>query len=427
MKQKLPVILISFIVTLCTSSFSQPIVVNGSMLREVCYTPVSSLRLCTPDRQPIPFQIDELTENGNYICDRGNEPNTDSSNGIFDSRDEIVFLYEDCSTEDSFVKPDYPGFFYYRLTIGDSEKRFVYITNDTLILKSSKRYIEYDHDRQYVKTPYFFAQFSPDRFHFTSAGVWDSGGKKYEQLTQELRITILLKALWGLIPIRYSEDNLVCVVKNYKVGEIRLIRGGDFHLRLGLGIRGSRAYVNQICYPQVVKVPVNVHVPVRFSSFFKDAYIEMSPVIRQNAGYVFDAPSAKIIDSISSRAVCDTIIRVNPNNQFYSVTSGSKGYGWILNAKINDKYLKGSGYLIRKPSPRDSSCLEYGFRMTVVDLPKGHYEINNWVSFPSRTYASINDLSSFVLKPHSIKTPWITSKNLLLANPLIQNNASTNY
>jgi len=89
--------------------------------------------------------------------------------------------------------------------------------------------------------------------------------------------------------------------------------------------------------------------------------------------------------------------------------------------------LNGSGYLIRKPSPRDSSCVEYGYRMTVVDLPKGHYEINNWVSFPSRTYTSISDLSSFILNPHSIQTPWNSSKNLLLANPLIQNTASKNH
>src|SRR5512133_1126816 len=362
MKIKIPVIVISFIVTLCTSSFSQPIVINGAMLREVCSAPITSLRLCTSDRQPVPFQIDELTENGNYICDKGNEPNADSSNGVLDSRDEIVFLFEDCDTADSLSGSTPPGIFYHRITIGDSEKRFVFITNDASVPLSTKRYIDYDHKRQYVKTPCFFAQFSPDRFHFTSAGVWDSGKKSYDTLTRELRVTILLKALWGLIPIRYSEDNLVCIVKNYKAGAIRLIRGGDFHLRLGLGIKGSRAYVNQLCYPQVVKVPVNVHVPVRFSAFFKDAYIEMSPVIKRSAGYVFDAPSAHLIDSITSSAVCDTIIRMNPNNQFYSVTKGSKGYGWILDAKINEAYLKGSGYLIRKPSPRDPASVEYGYR-----------------------------------------------------------------
>jgi hypothetical protein len=427
MKVKIPVIVISFIVTLCTNSFSQPIVLNGAMLRDMCSTPITSLRLCTSDRIPVPFQIDELTENGNYICDKGNEPNADSSNGIFDSRDEIVFLFEDCGTSDTLPGTNAPGIFYHRITVGDSEKRFVFITNDTSLPLSTKQYIAYDHKRQFVKTPYYFAQFSPDRFHFTSAGIWDSDKKDYEILTRELRVTILLKALWGLIPIRYTEDNLVCIVKNYKAGAIRLIRGGDFHLRLGLGIKGSRAYVHQLCYPQVVKVPVNVHVPVKFSTFFKDAYIEMSPVIVRNAGYVFNAPAVPLSDSITSVAVCDTVVRSNPNNKFYSVTNGSKGYGWILDAKIKDDYLKGSGYLIRKPSPRDSASVEYGFRMTVVDLPKGHYEINNWVSFPSRTYTSINDLSSFILRPHTICTPWITSKNLLLSNPLIQNTPSRKH
>ena len=98
-----------------------------------------------------------------------------------------------------------------------------------------------------------------------------------------MRVKIYLRALWGLLPITYSENNIVCEVKRFKVGPIRLIRRGDFHLNLGLWMKGSHAAVNQLCYPDMVKVPVYVHVPIRFNSFFSRAYIEMTPVIHEQA------------------------------------------------------------------------------------------------------------------------------------------------
>ena len=376
-----PVLILFSLVT------AEPVVFTGEMVQSLLGKPVDQLRMCNSRGEPIPFQVDEITVDGEYVCPEGVKPNTDSGNGILDKQDEIVFLYEDAlpfSLNDSGI----PVYGVPIVLKQGSEQRRVFLSDDYRSIElSEKKYIQYDHKEQIIQTPYYYAQFGKDRFHFTKAGVRDLGtGNKFIDLTNELRIEILLKALWGLIPIRYSEENIVCLVKRYKTGPLRLIRRGDFHLNLGMGIKGSRAAVNQICYPQIVKVPVYIHVPIRFRALFGDAYLEMTPVIKKHAGpeFSFRIPQSGFSAGISGTPL-DTMIRLIPNNKFMAVTDGLNGYGWLLQAKIADSLLEGSSFVFRRPSSRSGSA-ECGFRMTIRDLPKGYYEITNWVMFPLQSY-----------------------------------------
>lgn len=380
------------VVVLFKNSGGEPVVINGSMIRSLVGTELNRIRIHDWSGNPIPFQIDEITDSGEYVCPDGEASNEDSSNGVFDTQDEIVFLWGDCSKK-MIQKPIGSSANTVKVQIKNrNETRYVLISDDKSIGLSKKRYIRYDHAKQMLSTPYFYAQFGKDRFHFITAGVKNFGKDDYVTLTNELRIKILLKALWGLIPIRYSENNLVCVVKRYKVGPIRVIRRGDFHLNLGLGLKGSRAAVNQICYPSMVKVPVYVHVPVRFRSFFGEAYIEITPVINSAAdGYEFFVPKADFRARTKGTEI-DTLLMINPNNEYMSVNDGTRGYGWVLKADIPDTLLQRSSFVFRRPSVRNgvSDC---GFRMILRDLPKGYYEITNWVLFPG--CVQVRELSNY--------------------------------
>lgn len=393
-----------FIFFLSAGSYGEPIVIKGFSVRELLGTPIEKIRFCTRDHQPVVFQIDEMTADGEYVCSQGEKPNSDSGNGILDSFDELVFLWEDCqplSMKDSLDSDDN----LLRLRVSRAKEiREIFISKDGLIPVSSKCYMYYDHGSRMLRTPWYYAEFGHDRFHFVKAGVKKECGDKYIDLTNELRIEILLRALWGLIPIRYSEDNMVCLVKRFKAGPLRLIRRGDFHLNLGLGLRGSRAIVNQICYPQIIKVPVYVHAPVRFGSFFRDAYIEMTPVLKDVSGFSFRIPKADFSRKISGEQQLDTMIYLLPNNQFMAVSDDNIGYGWVLKAEIADKYLINSSFIYRKPSLRLGSA-DCGFRLNIHNLPKGYYEITNWVFFQSGDYASFKDEFKSVLEPVIVSTP----------------------
>lgn len=402
------------------AGYAEPIVIKGSALKNLLGTPVEKIRFCTRDSQAVVFQIDEVTNDGEYVCSEGEKPNSDSGNGILDSLDELVFLWEDCqpvSEQESLQLSD--NMTRLRVSRGD-EIREIYISKDSAIPLSSECYMHYDHRNRMLKTPWYYAQFAEDRFHFVKAGVKTAGTDKYIDLTDELRIEILLRALWGLIPIRYSEDNMVCLVKRFKTGPLRLIRRGDFHLNLGLGLKGSRAIVNQICYPRIIKVPVYVHAPVRFGSFFRDAYIEMTPVLKNVPGFSFRIPQASFSRNISGDQNLDTMINLLPNNQFMAVSDDSVGYGWVLKAEIVQQYLQNSCFLYRKPSLRSGSA-DCGFRLNIHNLPKGYYEITNWVLFQSGSFANFKNEFKSVLKPVIVSTAQGDYSNELAASSVHKN------
>jgi hypothetical protein len=399
---------------LYTTPIAEPIVINGSMVPTLVGTPLPDLRIINSQGNAIPFQADEITPGGEYVCPRGAKPNADSADNKLDNRDEIVFLWEDATTDQTMVERDLrPAIVSERVTITrGSEVRYVWVCNNRMAPLSTVKYLTYDHERQYLKTPFYYAQFGRNRFHFIKAGVMDFGSGRFLNLTNELRVVIALKTLWGLLPITYTEENIICNVKRYKIGPLRLIRRGDFYLKIGLGIKGSKAVVYQICYPQLVKVPVRVHLPVRFRSFFSDAFIEMTPVLnKESSNFRFIVPSCDFTEKFTAKSV-DTLINTIPDKG-YIVSDGIKGYGWITQINADPSVLSGSGYILRRPSKR-GGIAECGFKLTVRDLPRGSYDIINWVFFSKERIEEQKKELFSVLEPAVITTNIATSANLLI-------------
>ncbi len=375
--------------------WGEPIVLLGNMVPSVLGKPIDRLRLVDHAGAAIPFQIDEVSPDDDYVCPSGKEPN--SGNGVLDSADEIVFLWEDADTlgaapesfPDSFRQQRQAAVPGSRIAIGHpNQTRYVFMVDSPSIPLSTVRYISYDEKRETVATPCFRAAFERGRFHFVNAGIKDFSKDAYFDITNELRIKICFRALWGLIPFIYSEDNVVCLVKRYKAGPIRLIRRGDFYLALGLWMKGSHAAVNQLCYPDMVRVPVYVHLPMHFSNLFSQAYIEMTPVLSKNAEkFTFRVPQYGIEFPCDRGGSIDSLVPVNPNHGFMTVENGAIGYGWLLDATMQSAYLDGSGFVFCKPTKRKGLC-HCGFRLSVCDLPKGNYSITNWVVFSNSGAAS---------------------------------------
>jgi hypothetical protein len=361
---------------------AEPIVLRGEQVPDLLGRPVAALRLCDRDGGPLPVQVDEVTDAGEYVCNRGESANDSAGNGVLDARDEIVFMYEDCAPCSS--PGNAPGIAKSRIAVRvgtGSRCREAYLSADTSLPVAVKRYISYDHVTQYLATPWYFAQFAPDRFHFVRAGIVDPQTGGWITLTRELRIEILIKALWGLLPVNYTEDNLVCFVKRYKAGPVRLIRRGDLHLRIGAGIRGGRAAVNQICYPTMVNVPVSIHLPVRFRHFFREAYLEMTPVIdTAGAAYRFTVPGCGVSQPLRGGRGIDSLYQCVLNSHPFTLLNDGRGLGWVVKSDIPDSSGAGSGYIFRRPSRR-GGVADCGYRLLISDVPRGYYTIVNRVLF----------------------------------------------
>lgn len=407
--------------TIISSIPAEPIVLNGAMVPELLGAKIASIRVLTSKGQAVPFQIDEVTRGGEYVCPQGEAPNADSADGILDKQDEIVFLLEDTDTGrvPEVLKKPIPQHGKQSLVQirSNAEIRTVVIVDDNLLPRAIKNYLRYDHARQFLETPFYYAQFGKDRFHFIRAGCMDFTSGKFVDLTNELRVEIKFTALWGLLPIHYTEENIVCKVRRYKAGPVRLIRRGDFYLELGLGIKGSKAIVYQFCYPELVKVPVRAYLPLRFSLFFREAYIEMTPVIRKNtSGFRFVIPGNNYSRELDGKETIDTLIGTIPKKG-YLVTDGVKGFEWVTALAVDDKLLDRSGYVLRKPSGRSNGAAECGFRLAVNDLPRGSYDIVNWVFFPEHISAYSGQGLKTLRNPAKIISSSGIFSNLLTSTP----------
>lgn len=388
-------LLISFVVlSLIAVANATPVIVNGALVSRLLNRPCVDLRVVDHQRRVIPFQVDEVTSQGEYVCPRGIDPNPEMGNGTLDSLDEIVFLWEDA---DTVAAKRLSGSDEQICIEIDGVKRFVTIIADAQIPRSKQCYIRYDSLTRRIETPWYYAVFGVDRFHFTNAGVWDFLGNKYIDLTSELRVEIYLSAMWGLLPIHYTEENIECITKRYKVGPIRMIRRGDFHLNLGMFIKGSRAAVTQFCYPQIVSVPVFVHLPVRLKMIFKEVYLEMTPVLREPARcFTFTIPQLGAAIALDG-SVRDTFMVIDTASTFMRVDNGLVGYGWLLETNMPRQFLDGSGFIAKFPSQR-VGIGHCGYRIMVTDMPAGVYSINNYVMF------SRNPLTDFDALCQNIST-----------------------
>lgn len=401
-------------------STAEPVVLTGAMVPALLGVPIQNIRAYDAFASAVTLQIDEVTLDGEYVCPDGEEPNSSDGNGVLDSQDEIVFLREECSPcgtqqfpVDSVVHDR--GKTLLPVVVGDGANTAVlFLSNDAESPRCTKRYLKYNHAQQSLRTPSYYAQFALNRFHFTRAGVWDGEKSGWVDLTLELRVEILLKALWGILPIHYSEDNLVCFVKRYKVGPLRLIRRGDFHLRLGFGLRGSRASVNQICYPHIVQVPVQVHIPAPFRAFFSEAYLEMTPVLApEGKQYRFSVPECGVAEIIGGNDPLDTIFSCQHNRSLMTVSDGKHGYGWLLRTSIANSLLGGSGIVFRRPSSRPGGVAECGYRLVIRNLPRGYYDITNWVLFPSSDFSAVAAAYRGIAAPTWVSTAKGTEQNRL--------------
>ncbi|MDD5673673.1 MAG: hypothetical protein PHC61_05900, partial [Chitinivibrionales bacterium] len=365
-------------IVFAVQSFAEPVVLKGAMLAPLLGKPISAVRFFGTSGAPVPFQIDEVDSSGDYVCPSGKEPNGARIGGLLDTNDEITFLWEDldaqsAQTVQSLGLP-------IRVNRG-SQSRLLWCSADSTLPLSPTVYIHYDPQQEKVITPYYYAVFGHDRFHFVRAGCMDFANNRYIDMTGELRIRLTLRALWGILPITYTENNLVCLVKRYKAGPIRLIRRGDFHLNLGLWIKGSSAAVNQICYPQMTGVPVIAHLPIRLKFLFKEAYLEMTPVLtRQAQAFSYQIPSVRADFSFEPSTPLDTFIRVNPDHSLMFCVNRSSGYGWLLQTSMPSGLMGESGYVFKRCGA-DSSIGYCGFKISLNDLPAGKYLINNWVFF----------------------------------------------
>jgi hypothetical protein len=76
-----------------------PIIISGKKLMSITRYPIATYRLFKTNAQGmaevIPFQIDEVNDDGDYVLENGSDVTANSGNGLFDIQDELSFMGDD--------------------------------------------------------------------------------------------------------------------------------------------------------------------------------------------------------------------------------------------------------------------------------------------------------------------------------------------
>ena len=90
-----------------------PVVIFGSQVRQATGRPLSSYRVYRNDGSghaiPIPFQIDEINSDGDYVLDQGTPVTAASGNALFDLQDELAIMGDDIGPAERPLQWDGPA------------------------------------------------------------------------------------------------------------------------------------------------------------------------------------------------------------------------------------------------------------------------------------------------------------------------------
>jgi hypothetical protein len=373
-----------------------PVIVEGNLLSEVIDKPLSSLRLYAHNDGafvPIRYQIDEMTQDGDWILAEGPHPNGELSNGNLDSQDKLIFMADD--TGDRVSKDAWPSGYTKgsEIEVADpltGEKGWCYLLyfeSNPPPRSSLPDYIRYDYPTETLDSEYSHVEYiiTPDGLHSTFykyiSGTEETGsnGKNY---VDRLKCRSTIKFLFGSVTIKVTEETLKSDVLAYKQGPVRTIRRVEQYVDAPFGMKAMRVVVDNYYYRTGTTVPVMFDIPFRLDS------IVTSAIVRFGTDYNPDAIGSKIYNSCNPQGFLvdgkmdDNKENFNPANDSWRLITGEAGTFMtrtiytpeILNSGIEITMGLTDDIMRKDPPETYPGCIGYLWQdWNIGKLKKGKY------------------------------------------------------
>ncbi len=326
-----------------------PIIIKGSQISKALGKSISTYRLYALKSNAmgsIPFQIDEVDENGNFILTLGAKRFQDDDNGAFDSNDELVFMAKDTGDKIS-GKEALPsgGILHFELEITDpntSEKGWVYLMAfDTPLKGSEVDYVSYDPKTLKLLAVNYTAEFNP-KFPATPSNYTFSkaiGGDERDFLDR-VKVRVLMKLL---LTINRMEEEISAKELGYIDGSIRVILRTKNTTPLFLGIPASSTVQDTFFYLNYADFPFAVNFPPikpnEFNVKIIDDFIDYKGWTFYNSnnlkGNVIDGMMDKADKELDLSPYSWSVIS-NGINSFWSRTLKPTGCPVVIKQYFND-------------------------------------------------------------------------------------------
>ncbi|MDD5222963.1 MAG: hypothetical protein PHE84_03160 [bacterium] len=222
--------------------------------------------------QPIPFQVDEINPDGEWVltqvppeAKKSVKPEQDNDNGRLDDNDEMAFMARDAGDRVSFNGLPAGVEAVDEITLrdpADNGRAWVYLLsfreNPPL---SNKDYVEYRPDKNQVAAKGYVLGFDP-KMSIAPSLVSLQGSPN---LIDRMKIRLSTKIMG--IPFGFDEGNMVSKLSLYKDGPIRVIRRTRSAIKFIGVFRTPSAAVENIYYDNTMLIPIRVGIPISLKSF----------------------------------------------------------------------------------------------------------------------------------------------------------------
>lgn len=271
-----------------------PLVFKGSELTPLTHHLISRIKLYRTDQNgratAIPFQIDEVNHLGDYILDKGPNPNDKQRNGIFDRQDELSFMGKDVGelkAPQVFVGESPAVLYQLEFSHPLLQKKgavYVGIHKKPVPQEIFAPYVVFEPEKGLIRSKRYEYQFDPKNY-LVSQGVW-AIDQKTEQKTRivDHSVFYLQADLKYFLTFVANQDSIDSRLEAYKVGPVRTIIRFDFvykilKMNIDVGMYTELSFfANRLLLPAVMHSPIDGRERLNRDSYFYYGFTFVNPI-----------------------------------------------------------------------------------------------------------------------------------------------------
>jgi hypothetical protein len=252
-----------------------PVVVQGEWLEPFLGSRLETLRLyrCLDGQyEPIRFQVDERTLEGDWVFPHGRKNNRSESNGLLDERDVLLFMAADAGERASPEATPTGASSVTEIELEDpvdEGRAWAYLAvhrKNPPPLCPLPDYVRYKYETEEVTTAYSYYKFiiTKEGLHtgFSDVGaILPEAGGDGQNRVDRMKTRIEIRFFFNLIPLSLHEEMLGQDVVAYITGPVRVIRRLEQFFKLPFGLRGMKSLTDLHLYESITIVPAEINVP----------------------------------------------------------------------------------------------------------------------------------------------------------------------
>ncbi len=245
-------------------------------INEVAIGRISVMRCRNGALQPVPFQIDELDQQG-FVWFEGSGFKRLGQAGSFDQADQLLIMYEDGGERCSGPQLQTLELVASEVEVAapNAASRYFYVTLDHA-QRSPTRYIEHDPVKGVTRTPYYFLTTDPENeLNWRYLGYEGYQGPADQSIIDTLKMRMSGGIFMRFARMTLDNDNLRPKRTGFRIGPIRSV----MHLETNVvfaGLPVMKLHVQALRYPNHYEAHSYAKVPLLYRKTLKQPQVTVS-------------------------------------------------------------------------------------------------------------------------------------------------------